>query len=201
MGVRTAAPRGFTLIELLVVIAIIGVLSSVVLASLNQARARARDVERIADIHEVRKALELYYAENNAYPSTGSLNTVYEDPGCARTPTAPDQVLADWIPGLSPTYIKELPQDPQPKDRARNTATPAACYMYASNGTGYILSAWATVETGPNTTKLYSRAGFRETSLSDQYYICNHPNIGNSVSGDYYQYSYTVTGGTLTCSW
>ncbi|RTK95911.1 MAG: type II secretion system protein [Neisseriaceae bacterium] len=198
---RLHTARGFTLIELLVVIAIIGILSSVVLSALNTARARGRDAQRLADIHEVRKAIELYYSANGSYPSTGSLNTVYMDPGCIRTPTAPDQITSDWVPGVTPTYIKQLPRDPEPKDRARGTANSAACYMYASNGQGYILSAWATVETGPNTTRMYSRAGFRETSLSDQYYICNHPNIGNSSNGDYYQYSFTVTGGNLVCTW
>ncbi len=63
--------RGFTLIEILVVIAIIGILSSVVLASLATSRAKARDARRIADLEEVKKALELYYDSNGAYPPTG----------------------------------------------------------------------------------------------------------------------------------
>lgn len=52
---------GFTLIELLVVIAIIGVLASIVLASLNTARAKSRDARRITDIKQIQLALELYF--------------------------------------------------------------------------------------------------------------------------------------------
>ena len=62
--------RGFTLIELLVVIAIIGILSSVVLASLNSAREKSRDARRIGDIKQLQLALEMYYDSNSAYPST-----------------------------------------------------------------------------------------------------------------------------------
>ena len=53
--------RGFTLIELLVVIAIIGILSSVVLASLNTARAKGSDAAIKADIAGVRAAAEIVY--------------------------------------------------------------------------------------------------------------------------------------------
>jgi len=60
--------RGFTLIELLVVIAVIGVLAAVILASLNDARAKARDAKRLADIKQFQNALELYRNDNNAYP-------------------------------------------------------------------------------------------------------------------------------------
>jgi prepilin-type N-terminal cleavage/methylation domain-containing protein len=61
--------RGFTLIELLVVIAIIGLLSSIVLASLNTARTKARDAARLSDMHTIRTALELYANDHNGqYP-------------------------------------------------------------------------------------------------------------------------------------
>lgn len=65
--------KGFTLIELLVVIAIIGILSSVVLASLNSARQKSRDARRVADIKQIQLALELYFDANSEYPDTLSL--------------------------------------------------------------------------------------------------------------------------------
>lgn len=64
--------EGFTLIELLVVIAIIGFLASIVLASLNQARRKARDARRVSDIHQIQQALELYFDTNRSYPPWNS---------------------------------------------------------------------------------------------------------------------------------
>jgi prepilin-type N-terminal cleavage/methylation domain-containing protein len=58
--------RGFTLIELLVVIAIIGILSAVVLASLNTARLKGIDAAVQSNLTTIRSQASLYY-ENNGY--------------------------------------------------------------------------------------------------------------------------------------
>jgi type II secretion system protein G len=60
--------RGFTLIELLVVVAIIGLLASIVIASLNSARIKGRDARRVADIKQISLALEMYNDANSQYP-------------------------------------------------------------------------------------------------------------------------------------
>lgn len=78
--------KGFTLIELLVVIAIIGILSSVVLASLNSARQKSRDARRVSDIKQLQLALELYFDTAGTYPAA--------------------------LSALVPAQIASIPQDP-----------------------------------------------------------------------------------------
>ncbi len=84
--------KGFTLIELLVVIAIIGILSSVVLASLNSARLKGRDAKRVSDLSQLKLALELYFDSNRSYPVGTGTSTLEA--------------------ALVPNFIQTIPMDP-----------------------------------------------------------------------------------------
>jgi type II secretion system protein G len=130
LGVSLTNRRGFTLIELLVVVAIIGLLASVVLVSLNSARRKGRITKRVGDISQIRKALELYYNNNNAYPNSYTGNPSGWRSQCPGWGTyAQDQV----IPGLVPTIISRLPADPAMGVGNANYN----CYLYKSDGTDY----------------------------------------------------------------
>jgi prepilin-type N-terminal cleavage/methylation domain-containing protein len=66
--------KGFTLIELLVVIAIIGILASVVLASLSTARNKGADAAVKGAMASMRNQAELYYSDHgNSYGAGGVL--------------------------------------------------------------------------------------------------------------------------------
>ncbi len=111
--------RGFTLIELLVVIAIIGILSSVVLASLNQARTKGRNSSVTQQIREYKSALELYALDHaGQYPDPGS-NVLYcvgndADGICGVngnmiTSSALNTALSPYIPSLPAGGLQNFP--------------------------------------------------------------------------------------------
>ena len=106
--------NGFTLIELLVVIAIIGLLSTLSILALNQARASARDARRVADVSQMRTALEMYYNDNANYPAEASTTAGKAITGASgaiylRTiPTPPTPVDGGSCPAVQPEYTYKL---------------------------------------------------------------------------------------------
>jgi prepilin-type N-terminal cleavage/methylation domain-containing protein len=109
--------RGFTLIELLVVIAIIGLLSAIVLASLNVARNKGYDSTRESNLRQVQTAIEAYYSDNGVYPlANGNDNANGNGSGnyglASQCNIGGSVSTANAvITGLVPTYIPALPTD------------------------------------------------------------------------------------------
>jgi prepilin-type N-terminal cleavage/methylation domain-containing protein len=122
--------KGFTLVELLVVIAIIGMLSTIAVVSLSQARLKARDAKRIADMRQVGAGLEIYYSDKNAYPIDASVVTM--NGMCL------DNIAAGFEATCSttPTYMGKIPTYPTPPTAAACAAGAVANYCYISDATG-----------------------------------------------------------------
>ncbi|MGH7175002.1 MAG: type II secretion system protein [Minisyncoccia bacterium] len=160
--------RGFTLIELLVVIAIIGILSSVVLASLSTARLKASDAQTEENFSSLQTALALYYNTNGHMPPNN--NPGYGD--CS----VPNASLAPLVSG---GYISKIPLSPNP-------AYPYCYYDYGSgsSGNGVLIGAVfvAMLQSGPPTsvngypgTCRFANAGTNwcDLALDNYYCICN----------------------------
>lgn len=89
---RLKKGKGFTLVELLIVVGLIGILMGAVVAVLNPAKffADSRDARRKSDLGVIQAALEMYYAQNSAYP------------------TGAPPFGGAWDP-----YLRQVPQEPQ----------------------------------------------------------------------------------------
>lgn len=107
---KNTKKKAFTLIELLVVIAIIGILATLAVVSLQNARARARDSKRVADVKQMQTALELYFNDYNSYP---------------------ENIEGGISSGTDNVYMATKPTYPTPNDC---TSTATTTYVYTPKG-------------------------------------------------------------------
>lgn len=113
---------GFTLVEILIVIFIISLLSSIVLVGLGSFRARGRDARRIADLHSMQNALELYFSNQGVYPNA----TVNSQAGWL--------ALGDVLKSAG-IGVNSVPNDPA------SAAGKYYSYGISSDGLNYVLAA------------------------------------------------------------
>ncbi len=114
--------KAFTLIELLVVIAIIGILATLAVVALQQARSRARDSKRMADMKQVQTALELFFNENGRYPTTEEWNS--------------GSIVSS---STGETFMYSIPSAPTPADGDCLEASNSYAYIPSINGDTYTI--------------------------------------------------------------
>jgi len=118
--------KAFTLIELLVVIAIIGILATIAVIALQNARAKARDARRVADVKQMQTALELFFNDMNRYPTAAEFNygSLYSTSTNGTT-----------------TYMAMIPTPPTPADGACSSDDNKSYgYLSKNAGASYTLS-------------------------------------------------------------
>ncbi|MFA5942429.1 MAG: prepilin-type N-terminal cleavage/methylation domain-containing protein [Candidatus Paceibacterota bacterium] len=145
--------KGFTLIELLVVISIIGLLSSVVLASLNSARIKARDARRKLDLKQLAVALDLNYDKHGAYTQSEAMcsDTSYGGLGAcgAAGGTGDWDANSDLRDLVTDGFMGVLPKDPTNNSTYNYTYEPwNADQLYVGARAGQHYDLCATLEAG-----------------------------------------------------
>ncbi|MDD2647150.1 MAG: prepilin-type N-terminal cleavage/methylation domain-containing protein [Patescibacteria group bacterium] len=158
----------FTLVELIVVVAIIGLLAGIAVAAFNNARVKARDVRRIADISQITKALELSFSFNDSYPN--SLGTV-----CLSV--CMDVSPPSWCSTLL-TQMSNIPNDPLPTQQ---------CYLYNSDGTNFRIA--TTLESSSNQALAQNDGGnyaqYFESSSSPGLISLSRNKYASAVGGNW----------------
>jgi general secretion pathway protein G len=104
---------GFTLIELLVVISIISLLASIVFASLNGARAKARIARARADLYQFQTAVALLEDDTGQTPKHYSSSACIQNPEVyLDTPEAGIQTTDGNFPNWRGPYLPQVSRDP-----------------------------------------------------------------------------------------
>lgn len=144
------------------VMGIISILATILLLQLGTARAKSRDAKRIADINQVRSAIEQSFDDNGFYPATNDMT------------------------GLKPKYLIQIPVDPlsscaTPTTYSGAVGGSAQCYGYAwtpaTSPTRYHI--WAQLEQ-KNKNALGTDADINSTGWSGAFIDASSPTVSEA---------------------
>lgn len=166
--------KGFSLIELLIVIAIIGVLVTLIGGNIISGLAKARDTQRKNDLKQLKTALELYHGNNGTFPSTR---------GAWYTSEQNDHSLVsynngNYIPGLAPRYINQLPRDPKGDNSPICNGWKRA-YLYRSDGETYGLLSHCAAESTNAYTQTKNSAFFDPKRPTTAWKVCGGADVAD----------------------
>lgn len=146
--------KGFTLIELIVVIAIIGVLATLIINNLNDARTRARDSKKKQELVALKTGLRLYYNDFQTYPDNAAGNT---DILACGTGTAACGGPGNALATDTATYMKLLPE--------------FSYYDQLANGDGFMVKVALENASDPDLTTSQARCPGTHDDLD--YVVCS----------------------------
>lgn len=180
--------QAFTLVELLVVIAIIGLIASFSVIALGTARAKSRDSKRVADIEQIKKSLELFFSDNNRYPT---------DSEWAR-----GSLYSTTTDGATTTYLSRIPSTPTPADGSCTTEQNTYTYTQVNSGDSYTINFCLGSGTGSLSSgyKLASpggiEAGAVEVSCLENAVGCSWSSLGSLTPEEPWETAFTFDGST-----
>ena len=166
-NMRIQNNKGFTMIELMVVISIIGLLSSIVLASLKDAKDKAMITKTVAEMKSLQTAVEMYKNQFGKYPGEDLLlNYDDDDKGncCSFSGSASSIESFFKTELVNRKFITKVPHAPN----YPNNCSIEGCYN------GYVLG-YSTYDS-VSTEKIHSK-----NNDPDEYFTCGTERVKNYI--------------------
>ena len=137
------AEEGFTLIELMIVVAIIAILAGILIPNFVNARAQAMTAACESNLRAIATAAELYYADQQIYPSSGNVTTTL-------------------FTSNGTVYLNNVPTDPA-------ATTVGAAYVFTNTTTGGVAGYTVTCPGIHATSTLAKLQGYTSSAKSIDY--------------------------------